>query len=89
MLKDFAKFGAFCLAIVGFIAGMLFTILTGDYWFLSIGVAVLGYAAYPRLKAWYLDFSGSFKAAAAEAKNKAKSRARERREKVSYDDDDE
>lgn len=92
MLKDFAKFGAFCLAIVGFIAAMLFTILTGDYWFLSIGVAFLGLAAYPQLKAWYRDFSGAYKASKAArlaAQNKAKPRKREKRDKSPNDNDDE
>lgn len=57
-LKLFAEFFGCILSVVGFIAAMLFTILAGDYWFLSIAVLVLGYAAYPQVKKWFIDLKG-------------------------------
>ena len=55
MFKKFAEFFGCCFCAAGFIGGILICCLTGDYWPLAIGIGVLGYAAFPRVKGWFKD----------------------------------
>ena len=47
----------------GFIGGICVCCLCGDYWPLAIGVAILGFAAFPRVRGWWNDLNGARKAA--------------------------
>lgn len=55
MFKKFAEFFGCAFCAVGFIGGILICCLMGDYWPLAIGIGVLGFAAFPRVKAWFID----------------------------------
>lgn len=55
MAKLLLEFCGFIGCCVGFIGGILVCCLCGDYWPIAIGVAILGFAAYPRARGWLLD----------------------------------
>jgi hypothetical protein len=46
---------------LGFLGGILVCLLCGDYWFIAIGIGVLGYTAFPRCKGWWDDLNCKFK----------------------------
>lgn len=51
MFKNFLKFFGIAFCILGFAGGIGYCIYGGG-WPVAIGVAVLGYAAYPTFKDW-------------------------------------
>jgi len=46
---------------LGFLGGILVCLLCGDYWFIAIGIGVLGFAAFPKVKVWWDDLNGKIK----------------------------
>ena len=88
MLKDFAKAIACALCFVGVVGGILVCCLCGDYWPIAVCIGVLGFTAYPRVKGWWQDINGSFKAARVAAQNKAKARRPEQQKRKIYNDDE-
>lgn len=54
MLKKIAEFFGCFASVVGFVGGIGYT-LANNGWPVSICIAVLAFAAFPRVKGWFLD----------------------------------
>lgn len=71
MGKLFLEFFGFIGCCLGFLGGVLLALLSGDYWPIALGVAVLAFTAYPRAKGWLLDLIAARKAARLESSKNA------------------
>jgi len=58
MFKQIAEAFGLLGCATGFIGGILLSILGADYWYIAIGIAVLSYTAFPRIKGWWNDLKG-------------------------------
>ena len=58
MFKPIAEFFGLLGCATGVIGGILLSILGADYWYIAVGIAVLAYAAFPRIKGWWNDLKG-------------------------------
>ncbi len=54
MFKKFAEFFGCFGSVVGLIGGIGYTIFY-DGWPVSLCIAILGFAAFPRVKGWFKD----------------------------------
>ena len=61
-MKQILEFIGLGGCALGFLGGILVCLLCGDYWFIAIGIGVLGFAAFPKFKGWWDDLNGKIKA---------------------------
>ena len=71
MGKLFLEFFAAGACALGILGGLLLSLFSGDYWFISLGIVALGATAYPRVKGWVLDLMDARKAARLESSKNA------------------
>lgn len=56
-MKQILEFIGLGGCATGVIGGILLSILGADYWYVAIGIAILTYAAFPRIKEWWDDIN--------------------------------
>ena len=61
-MKQILEFIGLIGCALGFLGGILVCLLCGDYWFIAIGIGVLGFASFPKFKGWWDDLNGKIKA---------------------------
>lgn len=61
-MKQILEFLGLISSATGVIGGILVSLLCGDYWYVAVGICVLTFAAYPRLKEWWDDLNEKIKA---------------------------
>lgn len=60
-MKQILKFLGLISSATGVLGGILVSLLCGDYWYIAVGIAVLAYAAFPRLMGWWEDLDETIK----------------------------
>lgn len=60
-MKQILEFLGLISSATGVIGGILVSLLCGDYWYIAIGIGVLAFAAFPRLKEWWDDLNRTIK----------------------------